>query len=688
MMRWLVVVYSLLAGLGAVTLGSSQGLQWKQPQTGPVLRLAANTNGDLYVFSTPYNASAVPALRMSRYSASGQLISDVAAQSGSTDQPIRAHIAIRGDIIYCLVTYFYSTDSRFRTRMSRYSISTATWSSGEWLGVNDYVDVTSAAFGDTHYVITGKSALLTDNMFLQKRRLSDSQIVLSQNFVGRPGQVVRWGADNFVANLSTTGGTTLWVVRVTDTFDLKTTSVPDTQGFSLVLADDAVKAYSIAQLNQAFGFYTRVFDVQTGLFGVAQTYSTNAVGSFQGATPLGTSAAAFLFSTFTQCLLVKVDANNLTVRDLGLPVPTYGRLARDGAGNAVGAFVWRDEGPRSLRTIRSSQATAEIMNTTEVALSMDGWDVADVHVDAAGNQRVLYRKSNEGQYFEQYLAQIAPARLSIAGPFTIGGQVATGTVTLDRPAPTGGATFLLYSNNAAAPVPTSVTIPAGQSSANFSINTLAVGINAKPIINARYDGLNLQTNFDLAAPLIQSVTATPQVQYGGITMRGDVHLTGIAPSGGRRVSLSSSNTNRVTVPSGVTVPAGATTASFTITTIPTAVNQSSVISATTGAVTKTVFVAVNAPFLASAALAQSTLQGGQSTSMRLELNAPAPASFSITLVSGSSLFVQLPSSYAIPQNETSVNVPVLTSAVSATTPVTLIAYRGPYVRTMTLTLTP
>lgn len=687
-MRWLSPVVAVALWLFGVTEGSAQGLVWKQPQTGPVSRLVVNTNGDLYVFSTPYSPAGAPILRMSRYSAAGQLVSEVAAQSGSGDQPVRAHVAIRGDVIYCLVTYFSENAGIYRTRMARYTISTATWFPGEWLGFNDYLDVTSAAFGDTHYLITGKSDLLTDVLFLQKRRLSDSGIVLDQDYAGRPGQVVRWGSDTFIANRSL--NTTLYVMRITDTIDTKSTSVPDATRFSLVLAEDGVKAYSMAALIPAgaYGLCTRVFDVPTGTFGVGQSYTTTSSGTVQDAVPLGTSAAAFLFGTLDKILYVRVNATDLTVRDLGVPAPAYGRLARDGSGNAVGAVVWRGAGPRVLYTFRSSQATAELMNSTEIPISMNGWDVDDVQVDAAGNQRVLYRKSNEGQYFAHFLAQIAPARLSVAGPFTIGGNPATGTVTLDRPAPTGGATFLLYSNNAAAVVPTSVTIPAGQTSANFAITTSPVISNAKPVINARYDGLNLQTNFDLAAPLIQSITANPQVQYGGLTIRGDVSLTGMAPTGGRRVSLTSSNPSRVAVPSGVTVLAGATSASFTMTTTPTTANQSSVISATTAHVTKTVFVAVNAPFLTAATLAESTLQGGQSTTMSLTLNAPAPASFSITLVSGSSLFVQLPSSYAIPQNTTSVDLPVLTSGVTATTPVTLIAYRGPHVKTMTLTLTP
>ncbi|MCC7433706.1 MAG: hypothetical protein IT363_03415 [Methanoregulaceae archaeon] len=333
------------------------------------------------------------------------------------------------------------------------------------------------------------------------------------------------------------------------------------------------------------------------------------------------------------------------------------------------------------------RTTAQIMNSYTHVFYFGVRDVFDTVVDSTGSVRTLFGLGDV-QYYESNVAQFNLAAVSIQGPYTIGGQVAQGTVTLAQAAPSGGATFLLYSNNAAATVPVSMTIPAGQVSANFNITTTPVAANAKPTINARYDGLNLQTNFDLAAPLIQSVSATPQVQYGGLTSTGSVTLTGQAPTGGKVVTLSSSNTARVTVPASVTVLAGQTSRTFTITNIPTLVNASSVISATTGAVTKTVFVAVNAPFLTTASLAQSTLQGGLSTTMTLNLNAPAPASFTIALISGASTLVTLPSSFAVPQNTTTANVPVLTSAVTSSIPVTLVAHRGPHVKVMTLTLTP
>ncbi len=71
----------------------------------------------------------------------------------------------------------------------------------------------------------------------------------------------------------------------------------------------------------------------------------------------------------------------------------------------------------------------------------------------------------------------------------VGGlQSSTGTVTLSAPAPAGGATVLLSSSNGAASVPSSVFVPAGATSATFTVNTSIVLISTSATISASYNG--------------------------------------------------------------------------------------------------------------------------------------------------------------------------------------------------------
>ena len=70
----------------------------------------------------------------------------------------------------------------------------------------------------------------------------------------------------------------------------------------------------------------------------------------------------------------------------------------------------------------------------------------------------------------------------------VGGvQSSTGTVTLSGPAPAGGAQVALSSNNSAAHVPASVTVPAGATSASFTVSTSVVLFSTSATITASYN---------------------------------------------------------------------------------------------------------------------------------------------------------------------------------------------------------
>jgi hypothetical protein len=89
-------------------------------------------------------------------------------------------------------------------------------------------------------------------------------------------------------------------------------------------------------------------------------------------------------------------------------------------------------------------------------------------------------------------APVAPvlSGLAIAPASVTGGANATGTVTLDRAAPTGGTSVTLASNAASiASVPASVVIPAGATAATFVVRTFTTKKNRTPTITARHGGV-------------------------------------------------------------------------------------------------------------------------------------------------------------------------------------------------------
>jgi hypothetical protein len=70
-----------------------------------------------------------------------------------------------------------------------------------------------------------------------------------------------------------------------------------------------------------------------------------------------------------------------------------------------------------------------------------------------------------------------------------GGKKAWGTVTLDGPAPTGGARIALTSNLGAVRVPSSVTVPANSTSARFRVTTKKVKARKQATLSATYGGV-------------------------------------------------------------------------------------------------------------------------------------------------------------------------------------------------------
>jgi len=81
------------------------------------------------------------------------------------------------------------------------------------------------------------------------------------------------------------------------------------------------------------------------------------------------------------------------------------------------------------------------------------------------------------------------ASLTLSPATVIGGlQSSTGTVRLSAPAPAGGAQVMLSSSNGAARVPSSVFVPAGATSATFTVNTSIVLFSTSATISASYNG--------------------------------------------------------------------------------------------------------------------------------------------------------------------------------------------------------
>jgi hypothetical protein len=87
-----------------------------------------------------------------------------------------------------------------------------------------------------------------------------------------------------------------------------------------------------------------------------------------------------------------------------------------------------------------------------------------------------------------FVGSISVKSISLGSAFIPGGSAVTGTVTLTGAAPNGGAVVSVWSNNTAGQVPGTVTVPAGATSAQFSVNTSMVDAETAMTIMASYNG--------------------------------------------------------------------------------------------------------------------------------------------------------------------------------------------------------
>ena len=178
--------------------------------------------------------------------------------------------------------------------------------------------------------------------------------------------------------------------------------------------------------------------------------------------------------------------------------------------------------------------------------------------------------------------------LSLDPTSVSGGTPSTGTVTLNTAAPADGTAVALFSSNTAvAIVPAIVTVPAGATSANFTVATSPVTASTSVAISGTYSGVTGGAWLTvIPATTLSSMSLNPSSVPAGSPSTGTVALSAAAPAGGAAIALSSSNTSVATVPGSVTVGAGATSANFTVSTSSSCTSSAVTISGTYGGVTR------------------------------------------------------------------------------------------------------
>jgi trimeric autotransporter adhesin len=245
-----------------------------------------------------------------------------------------------------------------------------------------------------------------------------------------------------------------------------------------------------------------------------------------------------------------------------------------------------------------------------------------------------------------------------------GGTSRTFSVRLSSLAPQGGLGVNLSSSNPVLTVPSIVTIPVANNLVSFTVSAATTPVDVDATITATANGVSKTASVRVTGPLTVSALTVPASSvFAGRSSTGTITLSGVAPTGGAAVALSSSN-SAVQVPASVTVAAGQSTVSFPITTS-VVVGNSSVtaqLTATAGGVSRSTNLSV-LPISLGSIGGPASMVGGTSMTLTIQLNQVAPAGGVLVNLSSSNPALPVPSSVTVPEGESRVLVPVVSTPV-------------------------
>jgi hypothetical protein len=285
-----------------------------------------------------------------------------------------------------------------------------------------------------------------------------------------------------------------------------------------------------------------------------------------------------------------------------------------------------------------------------------------------------------------------------------GGNDAGGEVTLaaGHVAPAGGVTVLLTNDNPnlITSMPSSVTIPAGQSNASFTIQTWTTGTTTPVNFTASHGAVTRSAVMNVHAPSqaipISAVTLSQPSIVGGSNqaVQATITLAANAPNEGATIMLSSSRPDIVSLPRSVRIFFSTQNTTF-VNFIANPVSTPTEVTITAyfgdsvrSAVVTVTPAAANTPALSSLTLTPASVTGGSTSQGRVTISAAASSPTTITLSRSGSTAVTVPASVTIPAGATAANFTVNTSSVSSSVTATIGAALNGVSRSATLTVTP
>jgi uncharacterized protein (TIGR03437 family) len=324
--------------------------------------------------------------------------------------------------------------------------------------------------------------------------------------------------------------------------------------------------------------------------------------------------------------------------------------------SSVGGYAaqWDAASSSYASSTASFKASRNVTLTTPASVAITAGSTSATFNASTGsfssNQSATVMATLNGQSQSATVSLVAPMLVSAlaCNPTSLGSGAGTAcVVTLSQAAPAGGILVSLSSNNVLLPVPGSVTITAGSTTASFTATSGSITASQTAAVTASYNGSFQSVSIALVpSTQLNSLVCT---QTGLMSSGGTTCTLTLSQTVGANTPISlGSNSTLLTVPASVTVPAGSNSTGFNATAGTIAADASGVITATLGTSSQIVTLALwSTPALSSLACSPTALKVGGASTCTVTLSKAAGA---ITVgLASSNPALNIPASVSVPQ---------------------------------------
>lgn len=266
------------------------------------------------------------------------------------------------------------------------------------------------------------------------------------------------------------------------------------------------------------------------------------------------------------------------------------------------------------------------------------------------------------------------ASFTLSASTVTGGESVKANVTLDAPAPAGGAVVKISSSTSVATCPPSITIPADQTASEFDVGTRPVDDEVDAVLAAEYGGRRLEAPLTIVqAVTLKRLALGARSVLGGTEVKAVLTLDAPARPGGITVQVRTDRSDAISPPPTVVVPGNADTVAFAIATKPTTTGADGFVFAMYGVSAVYAPLGVEATVPAKLELPDKVSPLIYNQKGTLTLNGPAPQNMLVVLKASDPRLLFLAPGVLFNAGETSKTFYLAALVVPAPTPVTVTA---------------